>query len=118
MVISSISTRKTTSFKTPLGKYIYHAIRSDLFFGYKIETFKGMNIKIADPAKTILDFLYLSPKLNSEEDFFELRLNFWEIQEKLNLTHFEKYLSLFSNKALEKRADIFIQFLEKNDVFS
>jgi predicted transcriptional regulator of viral defense system len=114
--LTSVTTRKTENFQTPSGRFSYRSIRRDLFFGYRMEKFDYFRVKIADPAKALLDFLYLHSHLDSEDHFFELRLNFWELQEKLNIDDFQNYLELFASKSLASRAKKLIKFLKNNDV--
>ena len=114
---TSVTTRKTEEFQTPVGNFSYRSLRRDLFFGYRLEKRGNFRFKIADPAKALLDFLYLHTHLDSEDHYFELRLNFWELEEKLNLKNFEAYLQLFSSKALTARTEKFIKFLKDHDVF-
>ena len=114
--ITSVSSRKTQDFQTPAGNFSYRTIKNDLFFGYRLEKFPDFRIKIVEPAKALLDLLYLNPHLDSEEAFFELRLNFWEVQEKLDFNRFEKYLAQFASHSLETRATKLIQFLKEYDV--
>ena len=114
--VTSVSTRKTRDFITPLGRFYYHAIQKELFFGYRLVEINGFKAKLADPAKTLLDYLYLNPRLNSAEDFYEMRFNFWELQAELDLILFGRYLRLFDSPSLEKRAKKFVKFLSKNAV--
>lgn len=114
--ITSVTTRKTQRFQTSVGNFSYKSIRSDLFFGYRMETFRDFRFKIADPAKSLLDLLYLYPNMDSEDDFFELRLNFWEVRERLDVKQFEAYLDVYASLSLARRATRFIQFLENHDV--
>lgn len=109
--ITSISTKKTQIFKTPEGVFSYKNIRKNLFFGYHLERVGRYRFKIACPEKTLLDLLYLSPHLKSEDDFFELRLNTVEMMEKINWKAFNHYLSLFRSKALNKRVSILKKYL-------
>lgn len=114
---TSVSTKKTQTFQTDFGAFMFRSIQRELFFGYRLEKFKNFNIKIADPSKAILDLLYLSPHLESEDDFLEMRFNFWELQKQFDLDKFENYLSLFSSKSLKFRANKFTQFI-KNHVIT
>ncbi|MBK7335342.1 MAG: hypothetical protein IPJ00_03925 [Saprospirales bacterium] len=113
---TSVSTRKTQEFKTPIGYFSYRSIKRELFFGYRLVSINGFQFKIADPAKTLLDFLYLNPQYDSEDDFDGLRLNFWEIQDELDLTLFENYLHLFASKSLDTRAKKPYNFWKENAV--
>ncbi|GJM32383.1 MAG: hypothetical protein DHS20C18_13840 [Saprospiraceae bacterium] len=111
-MVTSISTLKTIQFSTPMGSFSYRSIKPNLFWGYQLEQYGDFRIKMADPAKALLDLLYLHPQLDSPDHFYELRLNMFELQEKLNLHDFERYLDHFASPALRSRADSFIQFIE------
>lgn len=112
---TSVTTRKTQTFVSPKGDFFYRKIRRELFFGYRLENIGGYRFKIADPAKTILDLLYHQPALENEDDFFELRLNIFELRDKLNMEKLDIYLPLFSSKTLERRIEKFKAFLLNND---
>ncbi|MFN4254784.1 MAG: hypothetical protein ACK4Q5_07245 [Saprospiraceae bacterium] len=114
--VTSVTTLKTQIFSTPAGSFAFRTLKPDLFFGYRMENFGAFRFKIADPAKTFLDLLYLSPNLDSDDHFHELRLNFFEVGEKLDPAVFNQYLSVFKSKTLEKRAKSFINYLQANDV--
>lgn len=47
--ISSVISRKTTSFKTTYGIFIYKKFKSDLIFGYSLLQHNSLVIKIAEP---------------------------------------------------------------------
>lgn len=116
--VTSISTRKTQTFKTPEGVFSYKSIRSDLFFGYRLEELNDFRFKMADPAKALLDFLYLHPHLETEDDFYELRLNTLEIKDRLNWKLVDGYLRLFASHALEERINRLKNFLADYDDIS
>ena len=68
----SITTKKTNRFNNKLGNFVYYHIKNELFSGYiklKVEEFY---VNIADPEKSILDYLYL--KYLNVEDLEEVRL--------------------------------------------
>ncbi len=58
---------------------------------------------LATPEKALLDLLYLNPQYNTEADMQELRLDSDFMQEELNVTRLDEYLSRFISKALETR---------------
>lgn len=109
--VISVSTLKTIQLATPIGSFSYRSMKPDLYWGYRLEQYGDFRIKIADPAKAILDLLYLHPNLDSADHFYELRLNMFELQEKLNLHDFDLYLERFSSRALHSRAKSFLQFI-------
>lgn len=110
-LITSVSTLKTIDFSSPVGNFSYRHIKPDLFWGYRLQEYGAFRIKIAEPSKALLDFLYLHPHVNSEDHFFELRLNSLELKKQLNLTKFNRYLDHFASKALYTRAQLFIKFV-------
>jgi len=113
---TSVSTKKTQSFQTPLGHFTWKRIKPALFFGYRLETFGDYQFKIADPAKTLLDLLYLSPNISNEAHFAELRLNFIELREKLSVADYERYLSVFNSKSMNNRANSLLKYLSAHDI--
>lgn len=115
--ITSVSTLKTQAIATPLGQFHYRSIKPDFFFGYTLEHSEAYNFKIADPAKSLLDLLYFHKELASDAHFYELRLNFYEMREKLSAGLFEKYLAIFDSKSLNIRAKALLKFLSAHDAF-
>jgi predicted transcriptional regulator of viral defense system len=51
----------TKNFKTELGQFSYHKLKSNLFFGYRWAGLKGSHhqYRIAEPEKALLDFIYV-----------------------------------------------------------
>jgi len=113
MIVSttSVSTRKTNKFSTPLGNFYYHRIRPELFgFGYVLEnmdatakeTRNSRKIMVATPQKAILDFFYINNFYSSEKDMEDLRLNYTELVKIVN-KEFYQYLERYESRALESR---------------
>lgn len=106
--ITSISTRKTKQFDTPIGFFRYRNMKPVLFWGYRLERQMSGNshtswIKIASPEKAILDFCYLNPKYEDELDFEGLRFNWEEFGEKVDLNKLNSFLKYFDSGTLNKR---------------
>jgi predicted transcriptional regulator of viral defense system len=99
---TSLSTRNTASYSTPVGDYLYYNIKPSLFFGYRLIQVNGFSIKIAEPEKVILDFLYLK-KLNSKNDINAIRLNKIQICELVEFDKLKQYQKIFDSKVLDKR---------------
>lgn len=119
MIVSttSVTTRKTNKFSTPLGNFDYHRIKPELFgFGYVFEDVafygsesnKGRKIMVATPQKAILDFFYINSFYNSEKDMEDLRLNYTELLKIIN-NDFQQYLEKYESRALEKRIKLMIK---------
>ena len=108
---TSVSSRKTNKFSTPLGNFDYHRIKPELFgFGYAFEDMdayrsEGTNsrkIMVATPQKAILDFFYINSFYSLEKDMEDLRLNDTELAKIVN-KEFYQYLARYESRALESR---------------
>jgi predicted transcriptional regulator of viral defense system len=102
---TSLSTRNTASYSTPLGDFSYNHVKPILFFGYRLLQVNGLAVKIAEPEKVIMDYLYLK-KLNSEEDIDALRLNKIQFKEIVDFHKLDNYQRIFNSKVLDKRIKI------------
>lgn len=110
--VTSVSTRPSRDFETSLGRFKYQTIKSELFFGYQIVSVGQQAMRIAEPEKALLDFLYYDPSYCTVESFEGLRLNIENLRAKIDFAKFKLYAQVFTNKALLKRVDIFLRFLE------
>ncbi len=75
-------------------------------FGYSMEQSTLSNnwsMLLVVPEKALLDFLYLNPHYDSQEDIRELRLDIDFMQEDLNVDLLDEYLMKFESKVLETR---------------
>ncbi len=109
--ITSVSTQKTNAFETPLGHFNYRRFKPALYFGYKLLPYDTFSIRVAEIEKSVLDYIYLHPKLENVDDWEALRFNTEMFLEQADLNKFQAYLALFKSKALTKRADIFLNQL-------
>lgn len=117
---TAVSTRKTVTLPSPLGKMIYRHVLPRLFFGYSLNSAGEYRYKIASPEKAFLDFFYLNSHYNSVEDMEGLRINAERVQERVDFHQMETMLERFKNKALEKRIRLFkdvMDFHEELDPF-
>jgi predicted transcriptional regulator of viral defense system len=106
--ITSVSTRATRTFPTPLGTFLYRSLKPRLFFGYNLVEYGAhKHFKIATPEKAILDFLYFNPSLTKAEDIVGLRFNQEAFLQKVKEAVFFEYLDRFGQKTLSKRIEIF-----------
>ena len=109
--ITSVSSRKTYAFNSQLAKFGYRKIKPERMFGYQLVTYQNHNFKMAEIEKAILDYFYINSKLKTEGEFAELRINGETFREKVDMEKFKKYLAQFQNKALEKRVNQFVKYL-------
>lgn len=110
--ITSISTKKTANFKTPVADFSYRRVKTSLHFGYQLKKQNGQSYKIADMEKAILDYLYLHPKIVDAADFYEWRFNAGEFMAKADLKKLNNYAKVFGSRALLKRLKKLLQLLQ------
>lgn len=110
-MVTSVTTLKTNAFKTPQGSFRYSSVRPSLYFGYRLAPHGKIKIRIAEPEKALLDYLFFHPKLAVPEDFIDARLNKSVLLETLNDEKLSRYLSIFDSQALDRRFRAFQQFL-------
>lgn len=98
--VTSISTLKTNNFENKFGDFIYKSIKKRAFFGYKIIDINGNRYKIADPEKAIIDYLHINTSIKSQEDFYALRFNKFNIKSDVDFEKMEQYATVFESKIL------------------
>jgi predicted transcriptional regulator of viral defense system len=111
--VTSLSTKKTEKWKTPISEFTYRHIKPELFFGYRLAEFRGQKYKIAEKEKAVLDYLYLNPHLSTDADFFEWRFNGEDFLAQADMKKFSEYLMIFGNKRMEKCAEALFDFIKK-----
>lgn len=111
--VTSISSKKTSKFNTPVAEFSYRKVKPELFFGYRLMTVGNQQYKIAEIEKTVLDYLYLNPQMRNDANFSEWRFNAQDFLAKADLTKFSDYLKTFNNKQLNKRAEKFLKFIKQ-----
>ena len=102
---TSLTTNRTIRLSMAGSSYSYSSIRNDLFFGYElIETaYHHRKIRMAEPVKALIDFFYLHPEYNTEQEILQLRLNGPALSEVILVEKLRLYLSPYKNLKLEKR---------------
>lgn len=105
---TSVTTRKTKSFSTPLGTYSYQKIKREAFGGFETVLREGASFNLAAPEKAVVDFLYLKRNtLNGSREQFEgYRFNedFMFDAKKLR-----EFASAFNNAKTTMLSDAFIR---------
>jgi len=97
---TSVTEDKTARFNNPLGVFLYHKIKKELFCGYFMKEEAGYSIAEATKSKALFDFLYLRKfSLISLKTIDELRLNLGEFS--LNeIKEFRRYVKLEKSKRM------------------
>ncbi|MEI6650184.1 MAG: hypothetical protein WCL23_01985 [Candidatus Moraniibacteriota bacterium] len=75
--VTSVTTRKTKSFSTPLGTFSFQKIKKEAFGGFETVLREGVSFNLAVPEKAVVDFLYLNRNIlnGSREQFEGYRFN-------------------------------------------
>lgn len=112
---TSVSTRKTTGFETPMGNFNYRHIKPSLYWGYKLVDFGKQKLLLAEPEKAVLDYLYVNSKLKAATDFESIRINIEEFRLQVDVKKFRKYLQAFNNKRLFRRVKKFLTVIQNDN---
>ena len=68
---TSVTTRKTKGFKTPIGNFSYQKIKKEAFGGFETKKQGAISYNLATPEKALVDFFYLNRNiLNGSKDQF------------------------------------------------
>ena len=110
--ITSVSTRKTSRFGTPLGEFIYRTITPRMFFGYDLVKWHHKCFRMATVEKAIVDYFYLTPALREKNDFAALRINRDIFFERVTQENLYSFLDRFGQKTLTKRIHAFWEHME------
>jgi len=110
--ITSISTRKTYHFRTPIGEFIYRTLKPQLFFGYYLMNYKGQYLKMASIEKVLLDYFYLHPDIETKQDFDSLRINREVFFEQMDRGKLMNFLEKFNQKKLTGRINHFWSYIK------
>ncbi len=75
--VTSVTTRKTKTFSTPLGMFSFQKIKKEAFGGFETVLREGVSFNLAVPEKAVVDFLYLNRNIlnGSREQFEGYRFN-------------------------------------------
>jgi len=111
--ITSVTTRPTRTFVTPIGAFAYRTLKPRLYFGYDIvEYAPSKHYLMASPEKALLDFLYLNPSIAKAEDFESLRLTRDSLLRHVKEDILFDYLSRFEQRSLSERVTSFWRFVK------
>lgn len=110
-LITSITSLNTARYKTPVGNYSYKNILPQLLFGYRLIEGNDISIRIAEPEKLLLDYLYLY-KLNNEDDIRGLRLNKEQVNSIIDYDRLSSYQQIFKSKSLDKRIKLLKRIID------
>jgi predicted transcriptional regulator of viral defense system len=106
--VTSITTKPTREFKNCHGLFKYRTVKPKAFIGYRIIAEDKFKIKIADPEKALLDYIYFRlhdrDKIDIEEERFNLH-----VLRKMKKTKLYNYASRFNQATYEQLKDIYVK---------
>jgi predicted transcriptional regulator of viral defense system len=104
--ITSITTKPTREFKNYHGFFKYRSVRPRGFIGYRIIEENKFKIKIAEPEKALVDYIYFKlydgDKVNVEEERFDL-----SVLKKLKKQRLYNYASNFNKMTYKTLREIY-----------
>lgn len=110
--VTSVTTRKTASFATPLARFSYRTIRPAFFKGYRIVRPAGYPVLIATPEKAVFDFLYFRPDVASAGDFAALRIDRSAAPELFDPKILAAFESMDLSRSFKRRLSLFREYLD------
>lgn len=117
--MTSVSSRKTQTFHTPLTSFTYRHLKPALYFGYQVVRSPMSNsgvdrpILLAHLEKALLDYCYLNPTVDTVAHFAAMRLNATLLRTQLDHSQLQTYLQLFQVKSLTKRITTLYQYIDQ-----
>ena len=109
--ITSASPLITRNFNTTAGNFSYHRLKPQLFFGYEMVDYNGRRFNIASKEKALLDYFYINSRLETGEDFEQMRVNAGIVSEGIDIAKFSGYTDRFGKKKFSARIENFMEWL-------
>jgi predicted transcriptional regulator of viral defense system len=97
VMMTSVTTKKTQSYKNEYGTFKYYSIKKDFFLGYNTHEDGEQKVFIASPEKALLDYFYFNqPKFNGHQEEFEA-MRFQNL-DQLNHESLNSYKNMYGPK--------------------
>lgn len=111
LTVHSATSLKTKVYSTSVGHFNYRNLKPSLLFGIRMIKAGNQQVRLAEPEKALLDYLYLNPRLSKEEDFDALRLNRQVCKEKIDIQKLKDETKFMKNQALARRVTAWLKWL-------
>ncbi|HAS00181.1 MAG: hypothetical protein US57_C0011G0039 [Candidatus Moranbacteria bacterium GW2011_GWC2_37_73] len=107
--VTSVTTRKTKKFATPVGNFSYQKIKKEAFGGFETKKTNGVSFNLALPEKAVVDFLYLNRNIlnGGQQQFQGYRFN---EDFKFDGKKLLKFAKAFENKKVLFLTNNFIKY--------
>lgn len=112
-VTTSVTTGRPAEFRTPLGRYVFRHVHAEAFFGYsRVTVLDDQEAFVADPAKALLDLVYLTPGGDTEAHLQSLRLLGLEALDEETL---RRHASRWGKRKILRAADAILRIKRSAD---
>jgi predicted transcriptional regulator of viral defense system len=102
--VTSVTTKPSREFKNRYGVFIYRSCKNRAFTGYRIVSYEGYDVLIADKEKALVDFIYFKLRHGLAVDFDEERFD-RTILTGIAWNKAIEYAELFNKVTLKKLTD-------------
>jgi predicted transcriptional regulator of viral defense system len=102
--VTSVTTKPGREFKNRHGVFIYRSCKKRAFTGYRIVSYEGYKVLIADREKALVDFLYFKLRHGLSIDFEEERFD-EDILKGIEWKKARGYAELFNKATIKKLTD-------------
>lgn len=106
MGVTSVTTKPTREFRNHYGFFRYRCIVKRAYLGYRLMEDQGQMVKIAEPEKALVDYIYFNILDRNVIDLDALRVNKRKLKE-LDKKKITVYASNFSKRMVNKFRDIY-----------
>lgn len=103
--VTAITTRPTRVFRNKHGIFLYHSCQKKAFLGYRLISYEGFKVLIADRERSLVDFLYFRLRTAREINFRDERFD-KDILKKLSWRKVLKYAMAFNKKTAKFAKDL------------
>jgi Predicted transcriptional regulator len=113
--VTSVSTKKTSRFTNPTGRFVYQRVKPDAFRGYRsYKDEAGLEYLLAEPEKAVVDFIYLNLRKFKTEAKAVFKESYrFQNTEGLKSKKIIAWARLFKNRRLETAAGEFCAFIKE-----
>ncbi len=116
--VTCVATRKTAAFSTPMGRFSYHHVKQEDFFGFTTvkASGTGQEFWLAMPEKAVVDFIHLCVPRTASPDagLFTQGYRFQNLS-ALNKDIFARMIARFSAKTARRHIEAFQRLLEQRE---
>jgi hypothetical protein len=112
--VTSCTTLRTNTFNTLIGNFAYRHLKPSPYFGYHLEEWNDHRYAIAEPERTLIDYLYLHHEVRERKDIEALHWNHLEINNRISSDKLKEHETYIDSPALSNRLNALKTYLSIN----